>query len=115
MVRLGPPLLRNTIGVVAPELRYCIQYVDATQSYAAAVGWAVGESTSNSQRERWTRLLLLENDAYLLPFLFFFSRVAFVPSPYYAASRCRGNVLGHFIPHYPIPLWSVYRSRRPPR
>ncbi|GAA5862378.1 hypothetical protein JCM3774_002497 [Rhodotorula dairenensis] len=39
--RLGPSVLKRTIGVIAPELRHYIAYVKAVQFYAGAAGWAL--------------------------------------------------------------------------
>ncbi|KWU45155.1 hypothetical protein RHOSPDRAFT_10799, partial [Rhodotorula sp. JG-1b] len=39
--RLGPSVLKRTLGVIAPELRHYIAYVKAVQFYAGAAGWAL--------------------------------------------------------------------------
>ncbi|KAI5478657.1 hypothetical protein MNV49_004684 [Pseudohyphozyma bogoriensis] len=41
VARVGPTLLKNTLGVVAPELRHYILYVQAVQFYTGAAGWAL--------------------------------------------------------------------------
>jgi len=43
VAKLGPKVLHNTLGVVAPELRHYITYIKATQFYVGAAGWALGE------------------------------------------------------------------------
>lgn len=44
--RLGPSVLKRTLGVIAPELRHYIAYVKAVQFYAGAAGWALSESST---------------------------------------------------------------------
>ncbi|GAA6058718.1 hypothetical protein JCM10212_003406 [Sporobolomyces blumeae] len=41
VAKLGPKVLHNTLGVVAPELRHYITYIKATEFYVGAAGWAL--------------------------------------------------------------------------
>ncbi|KAM0747079.1 hypothetical protein T439DRAFT_359919 [Meredithblackwellia eburnea MCA 4105] len=46
VARMGPTILRNTVGVVAPELRHYILYVKAIRFYVGATGWALANWAS---------------------------------------------------------------------
>ncbi|GAA5936268.1 uncharacterized protein JCM15063_002764 [Sporobolomyces koalae] len=41
VAKLGPKVLHNTLGVIAPELRHYITYIKATEFYVGAAGWAL--------------------------------------------------------------------------
>ncbi|GAA5954951.1 hypothetical protein JCM21900_005944 [Sporobolomyces salmonicolor] len=41
VAKCGPTVLQNTVGVVAPELRHYIGYVNSIQFYTGAAGWAL--------------------------------------------------------------------------
>ena len=43
VAKLGPKVLHNTLGVIAPELRHYITYIKATEFYVGAAGWALGK------------------------------------------------------------------------
>ena len=53
---MAPTVLRNTIGVVAPELRHYILYVASIQFYIGAAGWALANWASFGPlvQNRWS-------------------------------------------------------------
>lgn len=54
MAKMGPMVLRNTLGVVAPELKHYILYLQAVQFYVGAAAWACGSSLFPPEGKRRT-------------------------------------------------------------
>lgn len=43
VAKIMPGVLMSTVGVVAPEMKHYIRYMEQVQFYNGAAGWALGE------------------------------------------------------------------------